>query len=128
MIYFIYVPTGNLQKLSESRAAAVVQEIRMTLIHELESAGHSPRYTWFDSSWWTTESMKSRGIMNTDLHLFAKNIEELSKCNGIYFGGTLADLESDYVGRSLYRIATDYGFDIRFFDDSAIINKYCKNL
>ena len=127
MIYFVYVPnTGKLQSLSETRKSHAIEDIRMTLIHELESCGHSPRYTWFDSSWWTDESMTSRGIINTKIHLLAKNIEELSKCDGIYFGSVDADVDCDYVGSLLKQIAVDYMLDIKFFDNSTIVKQHEK--
>ena len=95
MIFYIAIPENQLTDKQ-------VYEARMSAIHQLESEGHSVRYTMFDSTWWSADSLKQRGVKHNKLHFFAKMLEEVSKCDGIYF---LSNWQDDVMCKHIYEAA-----------------------
>ena len=91
MRYFIIMPVP---KTKQQETA--VYEARMDAIHKIKAEGHSVAYTVFEGDWWSEEKLKDRGVLNTNMHYFAKMIEEMSKCDGVYIRHDLQDLGFKY--------------------------------
>lgn len=87
MRYFIMMPVPKTKKQETA-----VYEARMDAIHKVKAEGHSVAYTVFEGDWWSEDKLKDRGVLNTDMHYFAKMIEEMSKCDGVYVRSDLQDL------------------------------------
>lgn len=62
-----------------------IKETREKAIKELEKMGYEIINTLFTDEWYSTESMKERGVENIPLCFLAKSLENMSLCNAAYF-------------------------------------------
>lgn len=58
---------------------------RERAIKKLEAAGYEVVNTLFTDEWYSSESMKKRGVENIPLCFLAKSLENMSLCNAAYF-------------------------------------------
>lgn len=74
--------------LSQPMAGKTEQEIVETRNHAiaaLEGMGYEIVNTLFTDEWYSSESMKARGVVNVPLCFLAKSLENMSLCNAAYF-------------------------------------------
>ena len=74
--------------ISQPMANKTEQEITETREHAknvLESLGYEFVNTRFTDEWYSSESMKERGVENIPLCFLAKSLENMSKCHVAYF-------------------------------------------
>ena len=74
--------------LSQPMAGKSEEEIvstRNRAISKLEAMGFDVVNTLFTDEWYSTDSMRKRGVENIPLCFFAKSVESMSQCNAAYF-------------------------------------------
>ena len=74
--------------LSQPMAGKTDEEIRETrerAIAKLEKMGYEVVNTLFTDEWYSSESMKNRGVVNIPLCFLAKSLENMSLCHAAYF-------------------------------------------
>lgn len=74
--------------LSQPMAGKTDAEIvatREKAIRALESRGYEIVNTLFTDEWYSTESMKKRGVVQIPLCFLAKSLESMSSCHAAYF-------------------------------------------
>ena len=74
--------------LSQPMAGKTDAEIvatREKAIRALESRGYEIVNTLFTDEWYSTESMKKRGVVQIPLCFLAKSLENMSLCHAAYF-------------------------------------------
>lgn len=74
--------------LSQPMAGKTDEEIiatREKAIRALESRGYEIVNTLFTDEWYSTESMKKRGVVQIPLCFLAKSLENMSLCHAAYF-------------------------------------------
>ena len=62
-----------------------IEETRERAKNTLEALGYEFVNTYFTNEWYSPENMKKRGVENISLCFLAKALENMSKCNAIYF-------------------------------------------
>lgn len=62
-----------------------IRDTRNRAIRKLESLGYEVVNTYFTSEWYSKESMKERGVKQIGLCFLAKSLENMSKCDAVYF-------------------------------------------
>lgn len=62
-----------------------ITETRNKAIAYLESKGYEVVNTRFTDEWYSPEAMKERGVVNIPLCFLAKSLENMSKCDTVYF-------------------------------------------
>lgn len=62
-----------------------IAEAREKAIKFLESQGYEVVNTLFTDEWNSKESIKERGVVNVPLCFLAKALENMSKCDIVYF-------------------------------------------
>lgn len=79
---------GKKAMISLPMAGRTTEEIvaaRNEAINTLESMGYEIVNTFFTSEWYSSDSMKMRGVVNVPLCFLAKSLENMSKCHAAYF-------------------------------------------
>lgn len=74
--------------LSQPMAGKTEEEITVTrerAIAALEARGYEVVNTLFTDEWYSSESMKKRGVVNIPLCFLAKSLENMSLCHAAYF-------------------------------------------
>ena len=74
--------------LSQPMAGKTEQEIVETRNHAiatLEGMGYEIVNTLFTDEWYSSESMKARGVENIPLCFLARSLTNMSLCNAAYF-------------------------------------------
>lgn len=74
--------------LSQPMAGKTEEEITATrecAIAALEARGYEVVNTLFTDEWYSSESMKKRGVVNIPLCFLAKSLENMSLCHAAYF-------------------------------------------
>lgn len=74
--------------LSQPMAGKTDEEIvatREAAIKALEAEGYEIVNTLFTDEWYSSESMKERGVVQIPLCLLAKSLENMSLCHAAYF-------------------------------------------
>ena len=98
--------------LSQPMAGKTEEEIvatRNRAIKALEDMGYEVVNTLFTDEWYSSESMKSRGVENIPLCFLAKSIESMSKCHAAYF---CSGWEKARGCRCEHDVAVAYGLKI----------------
>lgn len=62
-----------------------INKVRNTVKSELEQDGHEVVDTFFDGPDFEDSAIEALGIKNRGLYFLAKSLEELSKCDGMFF-------------------------------------------
>lgn len=98
--------------LSQPMAGKTEEEITVTrerAIAALEARGYEVVNTLFTDEWYSSESMKKRGVVNIPLCFLAKSLESMSLCHAAYFckGWELAR-----GCRIEHEVAKTYGLEI----------------
>lgn len=62
-----------------------IVETRNKAIIDIEKQGHEVVNTLFTDKWYNPEKMIERGVINIPLVFLAKSVENMSKCDAIYF-------------------------------------------
>lgn len=98
--------------LSQPMAGKTNEEIiatRERAIKALEESGYEVVNTLFTDEWYSTESMKERGVVQIPLCFLAKSLENMSKCDAVYF---CEGWKNARGCRIEHEIAVEYGLDI----------------
>lgn len=98
--------------LSQPMAGKTNEEIiatRERAIKALEESGYEVVNTLFTDEWYSTESMKERGVVQIPLCFLAKSLENMSKCDAAYF---CKGWENARGCRIEHKAAVEYGLDI----------------
>lgn len=98
--------------LSQPMAGKTNEEIiatRERAIKALEESGYEVVNTLFTDEWYSTESMKERGVVQIPLCFLAKSLENMSKCDAAYF---CKGWENARDCRIEHKAAVEYGLDI----------------
>lgn len=79
---------GKKAMISLPMAGRTTEEIvtaRNEAINALESMGYEIVNTLFTDEWYSSDSMKMRGVVNVPLCFLARSLENMSKCHVAYF-------------------------------------------
>lgn len=98
--------------LSQPMAGKTNEEIiatRERAIKALEESGYEVVNTLFTDEWYSTESMKERGVVQIPLCFLAKSLENMSKCDAVYF---CEGWKNARGCRIEHEVAVEYGLDI----------------
>lgn len=98
--------------LSQPMAGKTNEEIiatRERAIKALEESGYEVVNTLFTDEWYSTESMKERGVVQIPLCFLAKSLENMSKCDAVYF---CEGWKNARGCRIEHKAAVEYGLDI----------------
>ncbi len=98
--------------LSQPMAGKTDEEIiatRERAIKALNERGYEVVNTLFTDEWYSTESMKERGVVQIPLCFLAKSLENMSKCDAAYF---CKGWENARGCRIEHKAAVEYGLDI----------------
>lgn len=74
--------------LSQPMAGKTDEEIKETrekAINVLQEKGYEIVNTLFTDEWYSSESMKERGVVQIPLSFLAKSLENMSLCHAVYF-------------------------------------------
>jgi len=82
---------------------------RERAIKALEESGYEVVNTLFTDEWYSTESMKERGVVQIPLCFLAKSLENMSKCDAVYF---CEGWKNARGCRIEHEVAVEYGLDI----------------
>lgn len=86
-----------------------IKETRDKATKVLKNKGYEIVNTLFTDDWYSPEAMEGRGVVNRPLCFFAKSVENMSKCDVVYF---CKDWEK-YRGCKLeHECAKAYGLEI----------------
>lgn len=102
--------------LSQPMAGKTNEEITATrerAIAALEARGYEIVNTLFTDEWYSSESMKKRGVVNIPLCFLAKSLENMSLCHAAYF---CKGWERARGCRIEYEAANAYGLEIIYED------------
>ena len=58
---------------------------RQRAINFLERKGYEVVNTFFNDEWYEEKAMEERGVVNRPMCFFAKSVENMSKCDAVYF-------------------------------------------
>lgn len=100
--------------LSQPMAGKTDAEIvatREKAIRALESRGYEIVNTLFTDEWYSTESMKKRGVVQISLCFLAKSLENMSLCHAAYF---CKGWENARGCRIEHEAAKAYGLEIMY--------------
>lgn len=98
--------------LSQPMAGKTDEEIvatREKAIKVLEAAGFEIVNTLFTDEWYTSDSMKERGVVQIPLCFLAKSLENMSLCHAAYF---CKGWENTRGCRIEHEVAKSYGLEI----------------
>ena len=98
--------------LSQPMAGKTDEEIiaaRERAIKILEERGYEVVNTLFTDDWYSNESMKERGVVQIPLCFLAKSLENMSKCDAVYF---CEGWKNARGCRIEHEVAVEYGLDI----------------
>lgn len=98
--------------LSQPMAGKTDEEIiaaRERAIKILEERGYEVVNTLFTDEWYSNESMKERGVVQIPLCFLAKSLENMSKCDAVYF---CEGWKNARGCRIEHEVAVEYGLDI----------------
>ena len=98
--------------LSQPMAGKTDEEIiaaRKRAIKILEERGYEVVNTLFTDEWYSNESMKERGVVQIPLCFLAKSLENMSKCDAVYF---CEGWKNARGCRIEHEVAVEYGLDI----------------
>lgn len=102
--------------LSQPMAGKTNEEITATrerAIAALEARGYEIVNTLFTDEWYSSESMKKRGVVNIPLCFLAKSLENMSLCHAAYF---CKGWERARGCRIEHEAANAYGLEIIYED------------
>ncbi len=88
-----------------------IEETRNRAIKYLESIGYEVINTLFTDEWYSQKAMKERGVENIPLCFLAKSLENMSKCNLVYFCYGWAEARGCLIE---HKAATAYGLKILY--------------
>lgn len=102
--------------LSQPMAGKTNEEITATrerAIAALEARGYEIVNTLFTDEWYSSESMKKRGVVNIPLCFLAKSLENMTLCHAAYF---CKGWERARGCRIEHEAANAYGLEIIYED------------
>ena len=103
--------------LSQPMAGKTEKEIidtRNRAVAELEKRGFEIVNTLFTDEWYSQQSMKQRGVVQTPLCFLAKSLENMSLCHAAYF---CKGWENARGCRIEHEAAKAYGLEIIYEDE-----------
>lgn len=62
-----------------------IRDTRNRAIRKLESLGYEVINTYFTGEWYRDENIKKRGAEHIGLYFLSKSLENMSKCDAVYF-------------------------------------------
>lgn len=86
-----------------------IKETREKAINVLQEKGYEIVNTLFTDEWYSSESMKERGVVQIPLGFLAKSLENMSLCHAVYF---CKGWENARGCRIEHDAAVAYGLDI----------------
>lgn len=98
--------------ISQPMAGKSDKEIVATREHAikvLEDMGYTVINTLFTDEWYSDKAMEERGVINRPLVFFAKSIENMTRCNAVYFCNDWARARGCTLEHA---VAEAYGLDI----------------
>ena len=82
---------------------------RSKAINVLLSMGYEVVNTLFTDEWYSKESMKERGVVQIPLCFLAKSLENMSRCDAVYFANGWESARGCRIERA---VAEAYGIKI----------------